>query len=336
MSDEQSNEATLDMDSAVADIGAGLGFDTDDTGGDDVELVVASPEATPSPTAEPTPPASDDPAAVPSQAADPAPEPPKTWRKEASAVWATLPPEAKAEVLKREEDIFKGIESYKVDATFGKTLKGIIAPYEGILRQQNIDPVKQIGNLMQAHYTLATGTPEARVSMFQRIAAEYGVDLAQLSGGEAPYIDPTVKALQSELAGVKFQLSAAERGRQAEVAAANAKQVDAFASDTKNAYFNEVADEMATLLRRGVVGTLQEAYDKAVWLNPVTRAKEVARSSAEAAKAAAAEAAAKAAAAKKATAANVRTSAKSGSATTPLGSIDDTLAAAFASIKARG
>jgi hypothetical protein len=332
---EQSNEATLDMDSAVADIGAGLGFDTEDTGGtDDVELVV-TPEPTPSPAAEPVPVVAD-PTATPPQAADPTAEPPKTWRKEASAVWATLPPEAKAEVLKREEDIFKGIESYKVDATFGKTLKGVLAPYEGILKQHNIDPVQQVGSLLQAHYTLATGTPEARAGMFQRLAADYGIDLSQLSGGEAPYIDPTVRALQSELAGVKSQLSAAERGRQAEVAAANSKQVDAFASDTKNVYFNEVADQMATLLQRGIVGTLQEAYDQAVWLNPVTRAKEVARSSAEAAKTAGAEAATKAALTKKATAANVKTSAKSGSATTPLGSIDDTLAAAFASIKARG
>lgn len=332
MDDEQTGGVTLDMDSAVSDIGTSLGFEvTEDSGesADDVKLEDSSaPEA---------PAAKTDPAAVveavPGTEADAAP---KTWRKEAAATWAALPAEAKAEIIKREEDIFKGIENYRVEANFGKTIKSVVAPYEGILRQHNIDPAQQIGNLMQAHYTLATGSPETRAQMFQKLAGDYGVDLSALAGAEPPYMDPAVKLLQSELAGVKSQLSAAEQHRQAEIAAANSKQVDAFASDTKNIYFNEVADQMATLLQKGVVGTLQEAYDQAVWLNPVTRAKEVSRETAEAAKAAGAEAAAKAAAAKKATAANVRTSAKSGSAAAPLGSIDDTLAEALASIKARG
>ena len=43
--------------------------------------------------------------------------PPKTWRAEALAKWETLPAEVQREVLKREEDIFKGLESYKADAT---------------------------------------------------------------------------------------------------------------------------------------------------------------------------------------------------------------------------
>ena len=44
---------------------------------------------------------------------------PKTWRPEAAAKFATLPPEVQQEVLKREEDIFKGLEGYKADASIG-------------------------------------------------------------------------------------------------------------------------------------------------------------------------------------------------------------------------
>lgn len=330
-------EDDFDIGAAVDDIGGGLGFELEAVDDDltlDVEAKVV-PDAAEAPALEA--PAADapatDPAATPAAIAeDPLAIPPKTWRKEAAAHWAALPAEARAEIAKREDDIFRGIEAYKTDATFGKSIKDVLAPYEPAMRQHGVDPMAQISNLMRAHHTLALGTPEAKAKMFQELAVAYGIQ----PEGEAPYLDPAVKTLQTELAAVRSQLTTAERARQAEVAAAHSKQVDAFASDTKNVYFNEVADQMATLLQKGVVGTLQEAYDKAVWLNPDTRAKEVARTSAEAAKAAATEAAAKLAATKRATAANVRTSAKSGSATTPLGSIDDTLAEALAAIKARG
>lgn len=264
-------------------------------------------------------------------------EPPKTWRKEAAATWAALPPEAKAEILKREEDIFKGIEAYKADAGFGKSIKTIMDPYLPIMRQYNIDPAVQVQNLMNAHYTLAMGSAEQKVALFQQLARDYKIDLAGMQfGDEAPYIDPAVKNLQNELQAVKSQLSSAEQARLTETKQALEKQIDAFAQDPANAHFNEVANDMAVLLEKGICKTLPEAYERAIWMNPAVRAKELTRQQAEASKKAADEAAARAAAARKATGANVRTSAKSGSAAAPLGSMDDTLNETLAAIKARG
>ena len=324
-------EDDFDVNAAVDDIGSGLGFDVPEEKDDDVVLEVEAKEVPDTPAlATETPEVTSD---TPAPAAD---APPKTWRKEASAVWAGLPSEVKSEILKREEDIFKGIESYKAEATFGKSMKDVIIPYEPILRQFNINPVQQVASLMNAHYTLATGNEQTKIAMFQKIAQDYKVDLGSLSIGEPPYVDPAVSALQNELNSVKSQLSAAAQTRYQEQATANKKQVDAFAADTKNVYFNEVADDMAALLSKGVVGSLQEAYDKALWMNPSVRAKELARTTAESTQAAQAEAKAKADKAKAATAANVRARAKSGSAATPLGSLDDTLNEAFANIKSRG
>lgn len=111
------------------------------------------------------------------------------------------------------------------------------------------------------------------------------------------------------------------------------KEIETFAADPANPHFEEVSNDMVTLLQGGVCKTLPEAYEKAVWANPVTRAKEIARQQAEATRKAQETEAAKVAAARKATAANVRTSAKSGSATAPLGSIDDTLNETLAKIR---
>ena len=347
------DEIQLDMGAAVDSIGSGLGFETS-SGGDDGDLSVDLGDTgtgVNTGAAGADPPGADD-AGVdgdPAGAAagkptngvtDPAAttlEPPKTWRKEAAATWATLPPEAKAEILKREEDIFKGIEAYKADAGFGKSIKTIMDPYLPIMRQYNIDPAVQVQNLMNAHYTLAMGSAEQKVALFQQLARDYKIDLAGMQfGDEAPYIDPAVKNLQNELQAVKSQLSSAEQARLTETKQALEKQIDAFAQDPANVHFNEVANDMAVLLEKGICKTLPEAYERAIWMNPAVRAKELTRQQAEASKKAADEAAARAAAARKATGANVRTSAKSGSAAAPLGSMDDTLKETLAAIKARG
>lgn len=328
-------ENEFDLDAALTEVSDGLGFGTDTGGSDDVVLDIPEGAADAvAASADTTVPAVDTPAEP--AAADPSLEPPKTWRKEATAAWTTLPAEVRQEVLKREEDMFKGLESYKADAGFGKNFKTALEPFMPILQQYNIDPVQQVRGLMSAHYTLATGSPEQKIALFQKLAGDYGVDLTNVSGENAPFTDPAVAALQNQLKAVESKLSTAEATRAAEAQAVLVKQIDAFAADPANPYFNDVANDMTTLLQKGVCSTLQEAYDKAVWTNPVIRAKEMQRQQAEASQKAAEAAATKAAAARKASSANVRVSAKSGSAAAPLGSIDDTLAATLAEINSRG
>lgn len=329
-------ENDFDVSAAVDEIGGGLGLDLPETTTDEVELDVTPPaaevEATEAPAAETT--ASEEPAAVTTPATDAAP---KTWRKEAAATWAALPSEAKNEILKREADIFSGIESYKADAGFGKSIKTAITPYEQILRDNNMDPAQTITSLMATHHTLATGTPQARLDLFTRMAKEYGIPLptGEASSGEPPYIDPAVAALQTELSSVKSTLEAQTQRAAAEQRNLISKQIDAFATDPSNIYWADVADSMAVMLESRQASTLQEAYNKAIWTNPAVRAKEIARQTAEATAKAQAASEEKVKAAKQATAANVKASAKVGSATTPKGSLDDTLAAAMANIKAR-
>lgn len=340
-------EDDFDVNAAVDDIGAGLGFEVKKSVDDDVVLEVevkAVPEdkAATDATTAPAPAAADaatTPDTTTPVTAPAADAPPLTWRKEASATWAQLPSEAKAEILKREADIFKGIESYKVDAGFGKSMKTIVAPYENIMRANGVNPEVAVRHLLEGHHVLGTGSATERGNMLRAMAKAYNVDLSTLTeapAGEAPYVDPQVAALQKELQGVQSFIDQAQNERRQTAVSNISTAVDKFASDPANPYFPEVADQIATLIQRGAANTLQEAYEQAIWTNPTTRAKEIARTTAEAATKTVTEGAAKIAQVRKATAANVTTRAKSGSAATPLGSLDDTLNDALAKIKARG
>lgn len=350
----EDEDTGIDMDAALGEIADSLGFDDPPTAdasaarpaddglgnGETVNEEVAAPAAgaaTPAaPAAPPAPAAADGKPADPAAAADPLATAPRTWRPEAAATWTSLPAEARQEILKREDDMFKGIEQYKGDAQVGRDLRQAIGKYIPLLQQHNINPMEQISGLMDAHYTLAMGSPDQKLALFHRLASDYGVNLSEAAVAVPPYVDPQVKGLQEKVQSLESTLTAQQQRQAAEARQAFEAEVDKFAADPKNIYFNELVNDMAKLLEGRVANTIAEAYDKAMKLNPVVAAKETARAKAEAEKKAAEEEAAKAAAAKAATAANVRSRARAGSAATPVGSIDDTLNATYAAIMARG
>lgn len=279
---------------------------------------------------------------APSEPADeetpPPPEPqlapPKTWRPEAAAKWQALPPEVQREVLKREDDIFRGIEGYKADAEVGKSVQRILSPYMPMLQAAGLSPLDQVDGLMKAHHVLATGTPEQKSQLFQRLAQDYGVPLEQLSG-EPSFVDPQVAALQSQLAGLQSRLMEREAREANAARQALQEELNTFASDPAHQYFDEVAGDIAALLRAGAASSLADAYEKAVWTNPATRAKEQARLTAESEASKAVEAKRKIEEARKASSVNVTTRPKAVSAAAPVGSIDDTLNATLAAIRSR-
>lgn len=321
----------FDFGAAGAEVSEGLFGPTDPAPNDDVNL--DDPPAGDPPASDPAPADSANPADP--APTDPAPaetfEVPKTWRQEAAAKWAEVPPEVQKEILKREDDIFKGLESYKADAQIGKSVKSIIDPYMPMLKAAGLDPLQQVDGLMKAHYLLATGTPEQKQMLFQRLAQDYNVQL----GGEAPFVDPQVAALQKQLSDLQSKFTGREQ-QEAETVRTNLqREIDAFASDPAHQYFDELANDIAALLKGGAAKDLKDAYEKAVWANPATRAKEQARLTAESQSKAKADTEAKAQAARKAASANVKSKAKAASATTPLGSIDDTLQASLAAINSR-
>lgn len=317
----------FDIEGAVEEIGDGLGLEIEEPGPADDEGGAPT---------EPAPAGTPDPAAPAAPASAPeGPVAPRTWRAEAAAEFAKLPEVVRNEILKREEDIFQGIEQYKNDAAFGNSIKAVLDPYMPVLQQYGIRPDAQVADMMQAHYTLAFGSPEEKLALVQQVAKDYGIDLGALSAG-APYADPQVEGLQKQIKDLESKLNgmstAQTEAKRAEITA----HVQKFAADPKNIYFEELAPDIAHLLRTGAEKTVEAAYEKAMWMNPAVRAKELARQQTEKVEAERKAAAEKAEAAKKAAAANVRTRAKSGSAATPLGSIDDTLIETLATIKAGG
>ena len=330
MPDEELN---IDIGSAVDSISESLGF-TEDAPVEDSGEAPASSSPPDTAAADAPVGASVNPPASETPAPAAIPPLPKSWRKEAGEHWEKLPELVRQEVLKREEDILRGLEEYKGRAAVGERFGKVLQPFAPYLQQTGVPPEQAIQTMLASHIYLSQGNAAQKIQAIQKLASEYGIDLAQ-AGYNQPAIDPEIQQLRQTVQSLSGQLNGLTHSQQQAKLNENMQVVNAFAASPDNPFFEEVAGEVVALIESGVAKDLKSAYDKAIWQNPVTRAKMIERE--KAAEKAKADVAAKerAEAARKASAANVRTMERSGKPTAPLGSMDDTLAETFREIQSR-
>lgn len=341
---EDNSTPELDIDSAVGNIVEGL-FEREEPA---AEEEAAAPAAAPAAETETASSPADGNSAAPTAPAPesgsttpPSPDdtPPDTWKKEAKEKWATLSPELRAEVRRREADIAKFVGESKPAIEVGRSFEKVITPYLEMFKQQNINPWDHTAGLLKAHAALTSGTPEQRVAMFRQLAADVGIDVSKLAaeGNEAAnnpvfqhiqQLEAKVRQLEQGVTGVTSSVKEARIAELEQEVLAFAKEED------KHPFFYEVATEITGLLQSGVAKTLEEAYRTAVNANPLTRQKLLERDVAAKLEEQAKAQQAAADKAKKAAATNVRSTGK-GRAAPARESIDDTLRDALAEINSR-
>lgn len=302
--------AELDIDSAMDTVAAGMNTAADDAPDDSVETTQD--------------------AGAPAAAALGMPQ---SWKKEWETDWKATPRTAQERFIEREKQMLQGLEGYKSDAQYGRTLRDAFKPHMDVLKAQGLNEVQAVQYLLAAHRQLSD--PKTNGTYLQKVAQQYGIKVAQQveEAAAAGATTPEIKTALERLDRIEGQLTESQQREQEQKTAEIGKRVDAFAADPKNIYFDECADDIAKLIGAGY--ELQEAYDKAVWANPVTRQKEIGRmqqEQADKAKQAAIEAAKKA---KKGTAVNVRSRDTARTPTEPAGTMDETMKETLADIKSR-
>jgi len=212
--------------------------------------------------------AGETPSSAPSAAAPPWKAPPKSWKKDYHKYWETLDDNVRQYVHQREKEALDGIMQYKsVADKWGNVVKQFQPWFEAA----KIDPTDAFARLATAHVILSHGTPEEKRRLLAQVINDY--KLHELLGDPAQPQNqppPELTAFRNELEEVKRSLY--ERQFQENLALVNA-----FFSDPKNEFAEELKEDISELLQRGAASTLQEAYEKAMWLNPSVRAKIVQR-----------------------------------------------------------
>lgn len=208
------------------------------------------------------------------------PERPSTWKKDYWEKYDKLEPELRAYILQRENEYKSGLSTYNAELKSVKTLKEAIEPFLPELQRHNIDPAVWIRNLGNAHQTLALGSPQAKLQIFQRLAQDYGVPLQYLvpnQQGQVAQLDPTVQYLSQNLQGLQQQWQQFQSQQQAAEQASIQQSIEQFKADaTRHPHFEAVREPMAALLSANLAQNLEEAYEKAIWMSPQVREQVVA------------------------------------------------------------
>lgn len=296
---------------------------------DEPEEQVASGEAKPAksaaePTSRALPSVESVPGADKVGDADPLATPPVSWGKDIAKAWTSLSPEIKKQIAKREEDVKVGFNQLNNLAQFGDNFRKAVEPLMPTLQRYGLEPARHAAELMQVHARLALGTPQQKVETFLGLMKQFGLTPDSLvDNAQAPYIDPQVQSLTTrfeQLQSTQQQLLSQQQTREI---ARITEEVNSFKS--KNPHFDTVQDDIARLLETKACQTLQQAYDTAIWANPLVREQlllEQSKATAELNKAAKDK---RLAAARQSTSANVRSIPKSRGPTASKGSMEDTL-----------
>lgn len=213
------------------------------------------------------------------EAAAPVADYPNTWKKEFQSEWSKLAPSVKAEIKRREQNFLDGVRQYQEPAAFGRAIGQEMLPHVEVMRRVGVTPQQLTRDMMGVWTTLVGGTPAQKSQALLNMAQQYGIDIAapnaltSTGSDAAPAISPDLAPVLQRVQGIE-QLVRQQAAQAAHAASQQAtNEVRQFASRADRQHFAAVQETMAQLIGSGQAETLDDAYDKAVWLVPEVREK---------------------------------------------------------------
>ena len=199
--------------------------------------------------------------------------PPNSWSKEAKALWSTLPPSIQAEAHKREADMARGVEQLKQRYA---DIETVMAPRQHLLQQAGKSAGQAIGQMWQWHDMLSHADPAYRFHAITQLARDYGINInqtpqAQQFAGQPQYQQPDItQAIAPILAPVYSQVDILGRTLQQLQDERLHNEIESFAQakdatgNPLHPHFDMAREYMAKVLNKGMVDTLDGAYQMAM------------------------------------------------------------------------
>lgn len=215
---------------------------------------------------------------------------PASWRPEIREHWGSLPEPVRAEIARREVEVQRTLQETAEARKTVESIDRVIAPYMSFIKAEGSNPLQAIDNMMSTAAKLRTGTAPELATMMAQLINQFGTGrfgaafIEQLDGalaGQAPRVDPQQAAIEQvlnqRLAPVQqmlTQFQQAQLAQQQQVTERAQNEVAQFLA--KAEFGDDVREDMADLLeaaqRKGQSLTLQQAYEKACYLNDSVRA----------------------------------------------------------------
>lgn len=199
--------------------------------------------------------------------------PPASWKKDFHEVWQKADPKMQEYAWQREEQMRAGVEPLLSKAQFADAMQEAISPYMQTIQGLGLTPDKAVAALMDADHKLRNSDPQAKLQYFAQLAQSYGINLGAMQGQPAQQgqaapqsVDPMVWQLQNELNKVRGEVMGWKQQQEMVENQTLLNEINQFS--LKADHFEDVRPAMIQLLQSGMAQTLDEAYEKAIRLDP--------------------------------------------------------------------
>lgn len=210
--------------------------------------------------------------------------PPESWKPQVKEHWKTLPPQVQAEIIRRERQVEGVMKDAAGNKQIAEGMNYLMNQYQDVFKGENTHPFQTIANLLNISRTLRGAPPPQRAQLMAQVIQQYEIDLSLLDQALAYNVknapqrngeNQFQQMMQRQLAPLYEQVRRLSAGQpQPQNDPQNAElqaQVDAFAANPENEYFEVLRDDVADILeggaRRGQKISLDEAYERAMLMN---------------------------------------------------------------------
>lgn len=218
---------------------------------------------------------------------DPLERAPQAWKPEAREFWKDIPPAARAEIVRHEQQVQSTLRETAEVRRFADAVQKTISPFEHFIKAEGSNPIAAIDNLFSTAARLRTGTADELAGLVTQMINQFGVGrfgnqfiekLDSALAGQAPRPEnPDMTAMrqrfEQELAPLRQmqeQMTQQQTHQQRVVEEAAGNEVQTFLHSVE--FGGDVRSEMADIIdvyaNRGQVLSLQQAYEIACRAHP--------------------------------------------------------------------
>ena len=212
---------------------------------------------------------------------DPLERAPQAWKPEAREFWKDIPPAARAEIVRHEQQVQQTLRETVQVRQFADAVQKAIDPYRGTIEAEGGNVVAAISSLMQTAQALRTAPPAHKAQLVAGLVQQFGIDVNQLdqalSGQVVNQERPEVAAIRQqyerEFAPLRQmqqqmaqqqQMANQERDRHANMTIAEFSKKAEFMGDVRNL----MADLIDVRERNGLPYSLEDVYHAACQAHP--------------------------------------------------------------------
>lgn len=219
---------------------------------------------------------------------------PVSWTPAAREHWAGIPPEAQAQIAKRESEISRALNDGAGHRKLAQEYHSVISPFAQYIQAAGSTPGQAVTNLLQTATQLTVGSAAMKAEVVRNIINEYGVDVGMLDtilSGEQVPDDPNASLLNSideRLAPINDFMGSVATNRQAAASATTEEAMEELGKfqQTHSEFYEDLREDMADLMEmaanRGRSMTMEQAYERAAAAHPEIGAILQQRAAAEA------------------------------------------------------